>query len=277
MRELSSGRRRRLSAGTGNMALSAALGLCLCAGQLTAQPVTSAAPAAAEPAPAMTAVAAAAKLPRLTMSIPDRSINWGAKVKVVAKVIDPATGKAVKTGTVRLQGFRDGKYKTWQTKKVGSSGQLTFYSKPGTSVALRVVYLGAGGYRSTALKRGVRVTVVNTGARIVAEAARHNGKRYVFGASGPNTFDCSGYTMYVYRKAAGKKLPHKANLQQKSGKAVSKSGKRVGDLIVFRKGSYGTHAAIYAGGGYMWASPNSKSRVKKQKIYSSNYVVRRLV
>ena len=274
MRELSSGRRRRLSAGTGNIALSTALGLCLCAGQLAVTPVGSAAPAA--PAPAMTEVAAAAKTPRLDMSIPDRSISWGSKVKVLARVYDPATGKAVTTGTIRLQGWRDGAYRTWQTKKVDSDGRLTFYSKPDRTATMRVHYTGAGGWRTVG-KAGMVVTVKASGAKVLAEAKKHNGKRYVFGASGPNTFDCSGYTMYVYRKAAGKKLPHKANLQQKYGKAVSNNSKRVGDLIVFRSGSYGTHVAIYAGGNYMWVSPNSKSRVKKQKVYSRSYVVRRLV
>jgi cell wall-associated NlpC family hydrolase len=83
--------------------------------------------------------------------------------------------------------------------------------------------------------------------------------------------------MYVYRKSAGKKLPHKANSQQKYGKAVSKKNRKAGDLLVFRSGSYGTHVGIYAGGGYMWAAPHSGDRVKKQKVYGSNYVVRRLV
>jgi cell wall-associated NlpC family hydrolase len=83
--------------------------------------------------------------------------------------------------------------------------------------------------------------------------------------------------MYVYRKAAGVKLPHQANQQQKYGKAVSKSSAKVGDLIIFRSGSYGYHAAIYAGGGYMYDSPHSGARVGKHKIYSSSYVVRRLV
>ncbi len=274
VRELSSGRHRRVSVGTGNLAL--ALGLCLCAGQLAATPVTSAAPAAAVPAPAMTTVAAASATPKLTMSVPKRTIGWGDKVKVTAKLIDPRTGKAVTKGSVRLQAWRQGAYRTWQTKKLGASGQLTFYTAPQITGAFRVRYEGAAGYKPVAVT-GVKVTVRASGAKVLAEAQKHKGKRYVFGASGPNTFDCSGYTMYVYRKAAGKKLPHKANLQQRHGKAVGKGSKRIGDLIVFRSGSYGTHVAIYAGGNYMWAAPNSRTVVKKQKIYSGNYVVRRLV
>jgi cell wall-associated NlpC family hydrolase len=115
------------------------------------------------------------------------------------------------------------------------------------------------------------------GNRVVTEAARHKGKKYKFGAAGPKRFDCSGYTMYVYKKAAGKKLPHKAHLQQRYGKAVAKSKARPGDLIVIRTGTKGTHAGIYAGGGKMWAAPRTGKTVTKQKIWSKNYVVRRLV
>jgi len=228
----------------------------------------------------MTTVAAAARKPRLTMSIPDRSIRRGSKVKVVARVIDPSTGRAVKRGSVRLQGFRHGAYRTWQIRRVGSSGRVTFWSKPSRTAAMRVVYFGAGRYRNTAIKRGVRVTVRarngSSSARILAEARRQRGKRYVFGAAGPNTFDCSGYTMYVYRRAVGKRLPHNANAQQRYGWGVSHRNMRGGDLIVFRNGSYGYHVGIYAGGGYMWAAPHSGDVVRRQRVYSNNYVVRRL-
>ncbi|MEV4280101.1 C40 family peptidase [Actinoplanes xinjiangensis] len=115
------------------------------------------------------------------------------------------------------------------------------------------------------------------GTRVVSEAARHKGKKYKFGAAGPKRFDCSGFTLYVYKKATGRKLPHKANLQQRYGKAVAKSKARPGDLIIIRKGSRGTHAGIYAGGGKMWSAPRTGKTVSKQKIWSRNYVVRRLV
>ena len=116
----------------------------------------------------------------------------------------------------------------------------------------------------------------SAGVRVLSEAAKHKGKPYRYGAAGPKRFDCSGYTLYVYKKALGKKLPHKANLQQRYGKAVSKANARPGDLIIVRSGSYGTHAGIYAGGGKMWSSPRKGKTVTKHKIWSRNYVVRRL-
>ncbi len=268
MHERTSHRRRRTT-GTGPIALS--LGLCLGAGQLVAT-----APASAAPAP-VTAASAATVKPKNTTSYHKKSIGWGSKVKVTAKLINPKTGKAVSSGKVRLQIRGIGKsWKTWQTKSVNANGTAVFWSKPAKTAYYRTVFAGAKGY-SSAASGTTKITVKVTGAKILAEAKRHKGKRYKFGASGPNRFDCSGYTMYVYRKAAGKKLPHKADKQQRTGKAVGKSNKKAGDLLVFRSGSYGTHVAIYAGGGYMWAAPHTGDVVKKQKIYGKNYVVRRLV
>jgi cell wall-associated NlpC family hydrolase len=254
-------------AGTGTIALS--LGLCLCAGQLVATPAASAA------TPVVKAAAAPAIKPKITNSSA-RSIAWGKTVKVTAKVIDPKTGKVVTKGSVRLQAKRDGKWRTWSTKKLSTKGTVTLSAEPHITGYFRTQYTGASGIR-WATSPGIKVTVKSSGAKVLAEAKKHKGALYKFGASGPKRFDCSGYTMYVYKKTTGKTLPHKANSQQKYGKAVSKSKKKVGDLIVFRSGSYGTHAGIYAGNGYMWDSPHSGARVGKHKMYGKNYVVRRLV
>jgi cell wall-associated NlpC family hydrolase len=266
-----------MSAGASKIALS--VGLCLCAGQLVATPASA---AAATVAPATTAVAvkaAAAKsvLPKMTIAASKRTINRGSSTKVTARLVDPRTGKAVRKGTVRLQAWRNGAWRTYATKKVASNGYVSFISKPVTSVTMRTQFTGAPGYRWAFSRTNVRVTVKNNaGERILAEAKKHNGAKYRYGASGPRVFDCSGYTMYVYKKAVGKKLPHKAHSQQKYGKAVSKSKAQPGDLIVIRSGSHGTHAGVYAGGGYMYDSPRAGKTVGKHKIWSRNYVVRRL-
>ena len=256
-------------AGTGSIALS--LGLCLCAGQLVATPAASAAPAP------VTAAAATKVKPSIKTSYNKRSVSWGSKVKVTTKLINPKTGKALK-GKIKLQ-YRSKGGKAWrtsQTRTTSSKGTVVFWSKPSSSAYYRTLFAGTKSFKSAA-SPSTRISVKASGAKVVAEAKKHKGALYKFGAAGPKRFDCSGYTMYVYRKAAGKKLPHKANSQQHYGKAVSKGNKKVGDLLVFRSGGYGTHAAIYAGGGYMWASPHTGARVKKQKIYGKNYVVRRLV
>ncbi|MEU7905679.1 NlpC/P60 family protein [Actinoplanes sp. NPDC049118] len=177
------------------------------------------------------------------------------------KLINPATGEAV-TGkvTLQLRTKTGNAWKTYQTKSTASSGTVSFATKPSASMYFRTVYAGTEGFSSVATA-STRITVKANGAKVLAEATKHKGARYVFGAAGPKRFDCSGYTMYVYRKAAGKKLPHKANSQQKYGMSVSKGSKKAGDLLVFRSGSYGTHVGIYAGGGYMWASPRAGKTV----------------
>ncbi|WP_310410676.1 C40 family peptidase [Catenuloplanes niger] len=114
-------------------------------------------------------------------------------------------------------------------------------------------------------------------AAVVALAKSLSGKRYRAGGASPSGFDCSGFTMYVYREAAGKRLPHNANRQQRAGVAVPRSQARPGDLLIFRKGAHGYHAAIYAGGGYMYDAPRPGVRVGKHKIWSRAYVVRRVV
>jgi cell wall-associated NlpC family hydrolase len=274
---LSSGRHRRASSvGTGKLALK--LGLCVCAGQLIAAPAfaTAASAATVTTTTPVKAAAATTVTPKVTESVNTHSVNWGSKVKVTAKVINPATGKAVTGGYIRLQAYRKGAWHTWQTKKLTKSGTASFASKPLVTGSYRSYYTGTAGYKVKA-SGSIKVTVRADGAKILAEAKKHKGALYKYAAAGPSRFDCSGFTKYVYKKAAGKSLPHKANSQQKYGKAVAKSNKKVGDLIIFRSGSYGYHAAVYAGGGYMYDSPHTGARVGKHKIYSGSYVVRRLV
>jgi len=259
-------------AGAGTIALS--LGLCLCAGQLVGTPAASAAAA-----PVVKAAAASARVkPVVTTKVSTRTLKVGQKVKVTAKYINPTNGTVVKSGSVRLQALRGGKWLNWQTKSVGSNGTVTLTAAPKITGDLRAVYLGTSKFAPLyGGKFRIKVVSANNGNKILNEAKKHVGALYKFGAVGPNRFDCSGYTMYVYRKAAGKKLAHKANAQQNSGRSVAKSKKQVGDLIIFRNGSYGYHAGIYAGSGYMYDSPHTGARVSKRKLFGSNYVVRRLV
>ena len=261
MHEHSSNRRRRVSVGTGTAALS--LGLCLCAGQLVATPAAH----AAATTPIVQAAAAAKSSVGVRTTVSTKTVKWGGQVRVTARYFNPKTGKAVTSGTVRLQAYR---------KALGSSGSVNLYAKPKAGGYFRAVYLGNGAYTSHTGGK-IWITVKPSGAKVIAQAKSHVGALYKYGASGPKRFDCSGFTKYVFKKAAGRTLPHKANSQQRYGKAVSKSKKQVGDLIVFRSGSYGYHAAIYAGSGYMYDSPHTGARVSKRKMISNNYVVRRLV
>jgi len=264
-------RRRRLSVGTGTAALS--LGLCLCAGQLL-----STAPAfAATPTATVVEAAAVAKVkPLVHTTISSRTLTPGGTMRVTVRYTNSKTGKPITSGTAHLMYWNGAKWLGWSKANLNSNGSANLYAAPKASHYFRVVY---GGSSTASAVYGAKfyVTVRSNGAKVLAEAKSHTGALYKFAAAGPKRFDCSGFTMYVYKKAAGKSLPHKANLQQRYGKAVSKGAKQIGDLIVFRSGSYGYHAGIYAGNGYMYDSPHTGARVGKHKIYGSNYVVRRLV
>jgi cell wall-associated NlpC family hydrolase len=113
-------------------------------------------------------------------------------------------------------------------------------------------------------------------SRVPAEASKYKGAPYKYGAAGPARFDCSGFTMYVYRKF-GKSLPHSSAQQYSRMHHIAKNKKVPGDLLFFRNSSGRiSHVAIYAGNGNMWHSPHSGTVVKFVKVYSSNYLVGRL-
>jgi len=90
-------------------------------------------------------------------------------------------------------------------------------------------------------------------------ALKQIGDRYVFGAAGMVTWDCSGLTMRAYQ-SAGVSLPHSSAAQSRLGKKVSLNALKPGDLLFF--GRPVSHVGIYLGGGKMVHAPRSGSRVK---------------
>ncbi len=90
-------------------------------------------------------------------------------------------------------------------------------------------------------------------------ALQQIGDRYVFGADGLTTWDCSGLTMRAFQ-AAGVKLPHSSAAQSRMGKSVPFNQKKPGDLVFF--GRPVSHVGIYLGGARMVHAPRSGSRVK---------------
>lgn len=114
------------------------------------------------------------------------------------------------------------------------------------------------------------------GQAVVAEAARHAGAPYVYGATGPSTFDCSGFTGYVYRRL-GVSLPRTSSQQAAAAPRVPNDQKDLGDLIFFYNSGGVYHVGIYAGNNTMWAAPHTGDVVRQQTIYSSSYFVGRPV
>ncbi|WP_052712165.1 C40 family peptidase [Domibacillus indicus] len=88
------------------------------------------------------------------------------------------------------------------------------------------------------------------GEVVTAYGKKFMGVPYVFGGTTPRGFDCSGFTQYIFKHAAGISLPRTAEQQYNVGKAVSKSDLQPGDLIfyanTYKKGI--SHVGVYAGG-----------------------------
>ena len=87
-----------------------------------------------------------------------------------------------------------------------------------------------------------------TADKIIAVGKSKLGSPYVFGSTGPNSFDCSGFTSYVFAQA-GISLPRVASSQAYGGKRVSKANLQKGDLVFFNTFGGISHVGIYIGSG----------------------------
>lgn len=107
--------------------------------------------------------------------------------------------------------------------------------------------------------------------QVLAKAASLLGSPYVYGGSGPYAFDCSGFTMYVFRQV-GIELPHNAADQAGLGVPVSREQLAPGDLVFFSY--YGRpgidHVGIYAGDG-QFIHASSRAGVKYSSLYEPYY------
>lgn len=104
----------------------------------------------------------------------------------------------------------------------------------------------------------------SVGERAVEAAAGKIGSPYVWGAAGPNSFDCSGLVQWAY-KQAGLDLPRTSYDQAAAGTPVSTSDLRPGDVVSFYGGS---HSGIYAGNGEVIHAATSGTPVKRAPIGS---------
>ena len=109
--------------------------------------------------------------------------------------------------------------------------------------------------------------------KIFSIAKKELGKRYVWGSVGPKTFDCSGFTSYVYKKV-GIHIPRTSREQAKYGKLVERSQLKPGDLIFFdtdlhRKGI--DHVGIYIGDNKFIHASSARKRVIVTSLNKSFY------
>ena len=109
------------------------------------------------------------------------------------------------------------------------------------------------------------------GDKLVSLAKSKLGCKYVWGATGPNQFDCSGLTSWCY-KQVGISIPRTSLEQSKGGKAVSKSNLQPGDLLFWKTTSAEVgHVGMYIGNNQFIHAPNKSKPVKCDSLSNSYY------
>ena len=102
-------------------------------------------------------------------------------------------------------------------------------------------------------------------SKLVSYAKSLLGKPYVWGAQGPSSFDCSGFTYYVFKNCANITLPRTSVDQSTYGITVSKSNLKVGDLVFFDTDGANdgnvSHVGIYIGSNQFIHSSSTKGKV----------------
>jgi cell wall-associated NlpC family hydrolase len=130
----------------------------------------------------------------------------------------------------------------------------------------------------TASRSAVRVDehMSASAAHVLQIAAAQSGDSYAYGAAGPDSFDCSGFTQYVFGHV-GISLPHSA--AEQSSVATPVSQPQPGDLVFVHNGSGGSigHVAIYAGDGYWYEASNPSQPVGKHRAWSTNVTFGRVL
>lgn len=113
---------------------------------------------------------------------------------------------------------------------------------------------------SSAPSIAVNVPASASASSVISYAKQFLGTPYVWGGTTPSGFDCSGFTSYVFRNAAGISLPRVSRDQQRTGTSVSLSQVQPGDLVF--RGSPAYHVGIYIGGGQYIHAPQTGDVVK---------------
>ena len=158
---------------------------------------------------------------------------------------------SIPSGTVlELEGVYEGWYKVTYAGNTGyvSSDYITITTEPTTA-------------SSSAL-----------GEQIVALAKQYLGTPYVLGGNGPSSFDCSGFTKYIYAQF-GYSLNRTATDQLQNGVSISRDELQPGDLVFFR---YRTskpvsHVGIYIGGGEFIHASTNRYVVQIDQMNSGHY------
>lgn len=100
-------------------------------------------------------------------------------------------------------------------------------------------------------------------AEVIGYARQQIGKPYVYGAVGPNSFDCSGLVVAAFKHGAGKTLPHWTGALISLGTNVAKADLQPGDLVFPDSG----HVQIYTGNGKVVEAPHTGAYVREVSMW----------
>lgn len=119
----------------------------------------------------------------------------------------------------------------------------------------------------------------DVGARVAALAETLVGRRYVWGTHGPDTFDCSGLTSYVWKVAGGVTILPGSEAQRSVGEPVALGALRPGDILLFDTNEDGdiaeaTHAGLYTGPNRMVNALNETRGVVVSEPFSPYFTAR---
>ncbi|WP_195238679.1 C40 family peptidase [Romboutsia sp. 1001285H_161024_C4] len=195
-----------------------------------------------------------------------KSVPFGTKIQIQGT----GTSKDGQTYTVTDRGgaikVRDGVYQ-FDLLMSSKNEAYSWGRKNGRAI------IGDGtGYKNNDYSSSSSGSMTTKQRDVVTLAESKVGKKYVWGATGPNSFDCSGLTSWCY-KQLGITIPRTSSQQSTYGKSVSKSNLQPGDLLFFSTNGTGrvSHVGMYIGGGKMVHAANPSKGVRYDDINSSYY------
>lgn len=184
--------------------------------------------------------------------------NPGTDAKVLASL---SQGTVVDT-----IGVKAGWYKV-QT----NGGAIGFIHPDYLSITKRTEETSRGAEDGDSSPAGTKTSDNPQRQEVLDYAAKYLGKPYKYGSKGPDSFDCSGFTYYVF-KNFGISLASSSSTQYSNTTRVNKSDLLPGDLVFFSNGgSRVGHVGIYVGGGQFIHSSSPGDVVKYDTINSGYY------
>ncbi|WP_244833977.1 C40 family peptidase [Clostridium sp. BJN0001] len=199
-------------------------------------------------------------------------------VKPQFAIIDSSssTSSDINAAISQLRSIRDNQLKsptviTEVNEKI-EKAKVTASQKQQEETAASINRSASKAQAATASSGSVSAPNAGNAQAVLNEAYRHLGTPYVWGATGPTNFDCSGFTQYVYKKATGIDISRTTYSQINVGQAVSRSELQPGDLVFPHSG----HVGIYVGNGQMIHAPQTGDVVKVSTI-GKFYAARRIL